>query len=356
MRPLLVEIINEMTGTKTPSQPLVIILDDYHLIENQNIHQDLEFLIDHLPQHLHLVISTRADPPLPLARLRARGQLSEFRARDLRFNLEEIDKVLNGVMGLRLSREDISAIEARTEGWIASLQMAAISMQRHDDIPAFIAAFTGTHRHILDYLTEEILSQQTEEIRSFLIKTSILRHLNGALCNAVTGHQDGTEMLARLDAANLFLVPLDDERKWYRYHHLFSSLLFSSLQQVYPGEVSELRRKAADWFRKNGFVEEAISYALEAGDFDMAAQLLETISREFVMRSEYHTLLNWLAKLPEETYLKHPYLAATNAFLFSNMGQIEVAEAWLKRIEGIPLSPVTADLCSHIHGICGYCS
>lgn len=340
MRPLLVEVINEMTETKTPSQSLVIILDDYHLIENQNIHRDLEFLLDHLPEHLHLVIATRSDPPLPLARLRARGQLSEFRARDLRFNLEEIDKVLNGTMGLGLSREDISALEARTEGWIASLQMAAISLKSQDNIPEFIAAFTGTHRHILDYLTEEILSQQTEEIRSFLIKTSILHHLNGALCSAVTGHPDGAEILARLDAANLFLVPLDEERKWYRYHHLFSSLLFSNLMQVYPGEVNELRRKAAHWFKENGFPEEAVSYALEAGDFDLAAQLLETISREFIMRSEYHTLLNWLAKLPDEKYLKNPALAAINAFLYSNMGQIEVAEAWLKRIEGIPLPPM----------------
>jgi LuxR family transcriptional regulator, maltose regulon positive regulatory protein len=337
MRPLLVDMINEMTAAKIPSEVLVIILDDYHLIDNQKIHRDMEFLLEHLPSEFHLIISTRADPPLPLARLRARGQLSEFRARDLRFNLDEIEKVLNGMMGLALSPENISALEEHTEGWIASLQMAAISMQNQADIPAFIAAFTGTHRHILDYLTEEILSQQTEEIRSFLIRTSVLHHLNGSLCSAITGCPDGAEILARLDSVNLFLVPLDNERKWYRYHHLFSSILYSNLVQLYPDDVNDLRKKAAVWFEENGLPEEAVSYALEAKDFDLAAELLEAVAREYIMRSEYRTLLNWLIKIPDEIYLKHPSLAATNAFLFSNMGQIETAETWLKRIEGITL-------------------
>jgi LuxR family transcriptional regulator, maltose regulon positive regulatory protein len=341
MRPLLVELINEMTGARARSQSAVIILDDYHLIENQNIHRDLEFLLEHLPQNLRMVISTRADPPLPLARMRARGQLSELRARDLRFSSGEIEKVLNGVMCLGLCREDIAAIEARTEGWIASIQMAAISMQSRDDIPAFIAALTGTHRHILDYLTEEILSRQNEEVRAFLIKTAILHNLNGALCSAVTGHKNGAKMLARLDTANLFLAPLDGERRWYRYHHLFAALLLSNLMQVYPEEVNELRKKAADWCRENGFPEEAIAYALEAGDFEMAAQLLENAAREFIMRSEYHTLLNWMTKLPDDAFSKHPSLATTNAFVLANMGQIEAAETWLNRIEGVPLPPRT---------------
>ena len=219
------ELINEIAGGEPSIQPYILILDDYHLIEEQSIHKDLSFVIEHLPWQLRLVISTRADPPLPLARMRARGQLSEFRAQDLRFTVKETNTLLNSTMGLGLSDEEVAAINARTEGWIASLQMAAISMQRREDIPAFIAAFTGTHRHVLDYLTEEVLNRQTADTRSFLLETSILDRMTGSLCDAVTGRQDGQEMIERLDKANLFLVSLDDERKWYRYHNLFSSML-----------------------------------------------------------------------------------------------------------------------------------
>jgi len=337
MRSLLIGLINELSQEASLTQPDVIILDDYHLIKNRDINDDMAFLIEHLPGQLHLIISTRSDPPLPMARMRARGQVSEFRAHDLRFTLEEIDTILNGVMGLGLSRSDILALDTRTEGWIASLQMAAISMRKHSDIPAFIAAFKGTHRHVLDYLTGEVLSQQTEEIRSFLIKTSILNHLNGSLCDSITGRLDGNRMLEQLEAANLFLVPLDDERKWYRYHHLFSSLLASRLQQQYPDLIMELNRKAAYWSSQNGFVEEAITYAIAARDFELSAQLIDFIGGECIARTEHHTLLNWLSNLPPATFTKHPGLAVHYATVFSHMGQIDKAEIWLEKINGMPL-------------------
>ncbi len=337
IRSFLTELINKLSEETSLAQPNVIILDDYHLIKERDIHNDMAFLIEHLPWQLHLIISTRSDPPLPMARMRARGQLSEFRARDLRFSLDEIDTVLNDVMGLGLSRSDIEVLDVRTEGWIASLQMAAISMRKHHDIPAFIEAFKGTHRHVLDYLTGEVLSQQTEDIRSFLIKTSILNHLNGPLCDAITGRQDGSNMLEQLEAANLFLVSLDDERKWYRYHHLFSSLLVSRLQQQHPDLIMELNRKAADWFSQNGFIEEAITYALAARDFDLSAQLIDLITGECIVRTEHHTIMNWLSKLPPETITKYPVLAVSYATIFSHTGQIDKAEIWLEKINGLPL-------------------
>jgi LuxR family maltose regulon positive regulatory protein len=215
--------------------------------------------------------------------------------------------------------------------------MAAISMQKHTDIPAFIESFKGTHRHVLDYLTGEVLSQQTEGIRSFLMKTSILNHLNGPLCDAVTGRNDGDEMLEQMEAANLFLVPLDDERRWYRYHHLFSSLLVSRLQQQHPELVDELNKRAAIWFSQNGLMEEAITYAIAARDFDLSAQLIEFVGAECIVRYEHHTLLNWLSKLPPDTITKHPELAVIYATIFSHMGQIDKAETWLQKINGVSL-------------------
>jgi len=337
MRSLIIGLINELSQEASLMQPYVIILDDYHLIKEKDIHNDMAFLIEHLPGQLRIIISTRSDPPLPVARMRARGQLSEFRAHDLRFTLEETDTILNGVMGLGLSRNDIETLDIRTEGWIASMQMAAISMREHNDIPAFIEAFKGTHRHVLDYLTGEVLSQQTEDIRFFLIETSILNHLNGPLCDAITGRNDGHDMLEQLEAANLFLVPLDEERKWYRYHHLFSSLLVSRLQQQYPQLVLELNRKAANWFNQNGLIEEAITYAIAARDYDLSAQLIDFIRGECIVRSEHHTMMNWLSKLPPETFTKYPVLAEIYATIFSHTGQIDKAEIWLNKINGMTL-------------------
>jgi LuxR family maltose regulon positive regulatory protein len=339
VRSLLVELINEISVSLPADQPQVIILDDYHNIDEQGIHRDLSFLLENLPRQLRLVISTRTDPPLPLARLRARGQVVEFRARELRFNLEETETLLNGVAGLGLSRENIATLETRTEGWIASLQMAAISMRQREDVPAFIAAFTGTHRHVVDYLVEEVLDRQTPGTRLFLVETSALRHLNGALCDAVTGRAGGADLLERLDRANLFLVPLDEERKWYRYHHLFSTLLAEQLRREQPGRNVELQKKAARWCRDNGLASEAISYAMEAGDFDLAARILEPAGAENLVRLEYRTLLKRLEWLPEKTVLEHPVLGVYYAFLLAKMGNIDGAEDRLDRVEGRPLTP-----------------
>jgi ATP/maltotriose-dependent transcriptional regulator MalT len=343
IRSILTKLINEISDSKPSSQIYVLVLDDYHLIEEKIIHEDIAFFLEHLPQRFHLVISTRADPPLPLARMRAHRQLSEFRAQDLRFTMEETNTLLNKSMNLGLSQEDVAALEARTEGWIASLQLAAISMKKHKDIPAFIANFEGTHRYILDYLTEEVLRQQTNDTRTFLLETSILDRLNGSLCDFVTGREDGQEILEKLNDENIFLFPLDDERKWYRYHHLFSSLLVNYLQSSSDGlkeHIVELHKRAALWFNQNGFMEDAILYALPAGDYGLAAQMIETIAGESFMRMEFRTLMDWFEKLPEETFTLHPRLCAYYAHALSRVGKIDAAEEWLKRIEGIPLPPI----------------
>jgi LuxR family maltose regulon positive regulatory protein len=233
-----------INAVATLPDKVILILDDYHLIETESIHDGLSFLLENLPPQLHLVIITREDPLLPLSRLRARGQMTELRAADLRFTPQEAAEFLNQVMGLNLSFENVSALESRTEGWIAGLQLAAISLQEKENTTELIKSFSGSHRLVLDYLIEEVLTQQSEHIRSFLLRTSILNHLTGPLCNALTGGNDGQEVLESLDRANLFIVPLDEERRWYRYHHLFVSLLRQRLHQEHHELVSELHQRA----------------------------------------------------------------------------------------------------------------
>jgi LuxR family maltose regulon positive regulatory protein len=334
VRTLQIDLLNELSRDVPPGQRYLLILDDYHLIEEKAIHKDLTFLLEHLPEQVRLIISTRSDPPLPLVRMRSRGQLREFRAKELRFSIKEIETIFNGIMGLGLSRENIAALEARTEGWIASLQMAALSMQKHGDIPAFIKAFTGTHRYLLDYLTEEVLNQQTESARSFLMETSILHQLSGPLCDALTGRRDGKEMLRKLEAANMFLVPLDDERRWYRYHRLFASLLYGNLRERHPERINEINGRAAGWLSQNGFEEEAISYALAAGDYELTARLMQRTFQEHTYRYELYTIINRLARLPVEIIEKYPRLGLYYAFIYSFTGKIDEAETWLKRVEG----------------------
>jgi LuxR family maltose regulon positive regulatory protein len=334
VRPLLSELVNELSKDDLQGRPFYLILDDYHLIEEKAIHKDLAFLLEHLPEQVRLIISTRSDPPLPLAKIRSRGMLREFRTQELRFSVKEIETIFNGVMGLGLSREHIAALEARTEGWIASLQMAALSMQKHCDIPAFIRAFTGTNRYILDYLTEEVLNQQTESDRSFLMETSILHQMSGPLCDAVTGRYDGQEMLRKLETANMFLVSLDNERQWYRYHRLFASLLFGNLRERRPERINELNIRAARWLSQNGFEEEAVSHALAAGDHELAARLMQQTFQGYTYRYELYTILKRLAKLPVEIIEKYPRLGLYYAFIYSFTGKIDEAENWLKRVEG----------------------
>ena len=333
IQPLLIDLINEISAGETLVQPYILILDDYHLIEEPAIHQDLTFLIEHLPWQLRLVISTRVDPPSP-ARMRARGQLSEFRAQDMRFTEEEIHTFFNGIMKLGLSSEEIRALDTRTEGWIAGLQMAAISMTKQKNLASFITTFTGTHRHIFDFLTEEVLNHQTAETRSFLLETSILGRLCGPLCDAVTGRHDAQATLDLLDNANLFIVPLDDEREWYRYHHLFSSMLNSRLKQLYPERVTDLQTKAASWYMQNGFIDEAISHAIASGDFELAVRFMEFASPMAIFNSEIGAMLNRFRMLPEDILCKHPCSCVFYASALARSGKMEAAENWLKKSEG----------------------
>jgi len=313
---LLTGLINEIA---TLPDPFALVLDDYHLIIAQPIHDALTFLLDHLPPQMHLVIAGRADPPLPIARLRGRGQATELRLTDLRFTLDEAAAFLNQVMGLDLSADDVAALASRTEGWIAGLQMAAASMQGREDIASFIQAFTGSDRYILDYLVEEVLQGQPDSVQTFLLQTAILDRLAGPLCDAVIGSPplvgEGSSQatLERLERANLFIVPLDNERRWYRYHHLFADLLRQRLQQTQPDKVPELHRRASEWHEQNGLMAAAIDHALSAEDFERAAHLVELAAEQTMMRSEVATFLSWVEALPDEVVHARPLLRAYQA-------------------------------------------
>src|SRR5215218_782769 len=278
---ILTTLLNEIT---TIEDDFVLVLDDYHVIDARVVDEALTFLLEHLPPRMHLLIATREDPHLPLARLRARGQLSELRAADLRFTPDEAAEFLKGVMGLNLSEEDIAALETRTEGWIAGLQLAALSMRGREDVSGFIRAFAGDNRYIVDYLVEEVLQRQPERIRSFLLQTSILDRLSGPLCDAVTGQENGRGMLEALKRGNFFVVPLDDKGHWYRYHHLFAEVLQARLiaetaeTREKPGQISALHRRASEWYEHHGRAADAMPYAihhaLAAEDFERAADLI----------------------------------------------------------------------------------
>jgi len=320
---LLTGLINEIAAAPAS---FVLVLDDYHLIEAQPIHDALTFVLEHQPPQMHLVLATRADPPLPLARLRARGQLTELRQGDLRFSTAEAAAFLNHIMGLGLSAEHVSALEARTEGWIAGLQMAALSLQGHSSDPVarsgFVQAFTGSHRFVLDYLVEEVLEQQPAATQEFLLKTSFLDRLSSPLCAAVTGEPDtpltptaAQSVLERLEAANLFVVPLDDERRWYRYHRLFADLLRKRLAQTFPELVPALHRRASEWHRQQGHLAAAIEYALAGHDFERAACLIEESVEATLMHSELATFLSWVGRLPDEVVRAHPTLCFFHAWV-----------------------------------------
>jgi LuxR family maltose regulon positive regulatory protein len=335
---ILSALINEIAAI---SDPVVLVLDDYHLIEAQPIHDALTFLIRHLPpppDGLHLVIATREDPPLPLARLRARGQLTELRAADLRFTPSEAAEFLNQMMGLDLSVEDIAALERRTEGWIAGLQLAALALQgtlvqRHKDVADFIQSFTGSHRFVLDYLVEEVLEQQSESVQTFLLQTAVLDRLIGSLCDALTGQTNGQATLEMLEHANLFIVPLDGERRWYRYHRLFADLLRRRLRQIQPEQVSTLHHRASEWNEQNGFADQAIEYALRAEDLHRAAHLLDEQADAIWQRGEHTRLRRWLDGLPIELVFSNPQLCILHAWNLLSSGQLDVAERSLRTAE-----------------------
>ncbi len=326
---LLTALLNDLTTVGD----VVLVLDDYHVIESQPIDEALTFFVDHLPPQLRLVIASREDPQLPLARLRARGQLTELRAADLRFTPAEDAEFLNRVMGLNLSAADITALETRTEGWIAGLQLAALSMQGRGDAAGFIQAFTGSHRFVLDYLMEEVLQRQPERVRSFLLQTTILERMCGPLCDAITERDDGQNMLAALERGNLFVVPLDDQRQWYRYHHLFADVLQARLIEEQSDRVSALHRRASVWYEQNDLPAEAIQHALIAKDFARAADLLERVWLDMDLRYQSATWLGWVKALPDELIRVHPVLCLGYGWALLNGGELEASEPRLRDAE-----------------------
>ncbi len=312
---ILTSLINELAEI---TDNFILVLDDYHLIESQPIHDALTFLLEHLPPQMHLVFVTREDPQLPLARLRSQDRLTELRAADLRFTPSEAAEFLNQVMGLDLSAEDIANLETRTEGWIVGLQMAALSMQGRSDTASFIQAFTGSHHFVLDYLVEEVLQRQTERVRSFLLQTSLLDRLSGSLCDAVTGQEDGRGMLKTLEGGNLFVIPLDDKREWYRYHHLFADVLQVRLMEQQPNQVATLHQHASEWYEQKDIPSLAIHHALAAEDFERAAGLAELAWPAMSGSFQSIEWIGWVKELPDEVVRARPVLCVGYARAFLN--------------------------------------
>jgi LuxR family maltose regulon positive regulatory protein len=336
---LLVALLNDLSSIQ---DPFVLVLDDYHLLDSQPVDQALAYLVEHLSPHMHLVIVTREDPRLPLARLRARGYLTEVRAADLRFTPYEAGAFLNQVMGLSLSGEDIAALETRTEGWIAGLQLAALSMQGQEDTAGFIRSFTGSHHFVLDYLLEEVLGQQSERVQAFLLRTSILDRFCAPLCDAVVRDPaaSGRETLDYLERANLFLVQLDNERRWYRYHHLFAELLRQRLKQSTVSStgdeksvIAELHRRASQWYEDNGLEIEAFQHAVSANDVERAVRLVEGKGMPLQFRGAVAPVLHWLESLPEAVLDARPSLWVMYASALSMTGQMAGVEAKLQAAE-----------------------
>jgi LuxR family maltose regulon positive regulatory protein len=323
---ILTALINDIAGF---SDEFAFVLDDYHLIDSQPIHKALTFLIEHQPANMHLVITTRVDPPLPLARLRARDKLTELRANDLRFTTEEVVAFLNQVMGLNLTAEEVTALEQRTEGWIAGLQIAALSMQNRDDISGFIRAFSGSHRHILGYLADEVLNQRPKGTLNFLLRTSILERLCGPLCDAVTGGSNGQAILENLEHVNLFITPLDNEGRWYRYHHLFAEVLRARLRQSQAEMPADLHLRASEWYEAQNLFIEAVQHALSSGAVDRAAWLIEQHRWALLGRGEANTLHRWLDELPVELLCNRPGLSLAYAWILSLLEQPEGIETRL---------------------------
>jgi LuxR family maltose regulon positive regulatory protein len=376
METLLHGLMNELAEI---SGPFVLILDDFHQISNPQINDALALFVEHQPPQMHLVISSRADPPWPLARWRASGQLVELRTDDLRFTSEEAAAFLNEVMGLDLSTADIAALAARTEGWIAGLQMAALALQgtrsmEGRDTKSFLGAFSGSHRFVLDYLVEEVLERQSGEIQEFLLQTSVLERLTAPLCDAVRfGEAESPSSSSRsavrfgeaespnssqvilegLERANLFLVPLDDERRWYRYHHLFADLLRSRLQQILPDLVPILHLRASRCQEQNGYIAEAVGHALLIPDAERVAYLIEGNALAILERGELTTLVGWLDTLPEDVVRSHPWLSVSYAWVLVYTGQLDIVESYLRDAEGALASP-GGHIAGHIAAIRAY--
>ena len=345
---LLTDLINEITTacqSEQRTRPCALVLDDFHVITDQQVHGAVVFLLDHMPSQMHLVLSSRSDPSWPLARRRARGEMAELRASDLRFTPEEAASFLNEVMGLGLSGEDVASLEQRTEGWIAGLQMAALSMQGREDASGFIRAFAGTNRFILDYLAEEVLDRQSRTIQEFLLRTSILARMTASLCDAVLGTGsatdpvDGQEALEQLERANLFVVPLDDERRWYRYHHLFGDLLHGRLRKMQPDLVPALHLRASTWYEENGLIADAVSHALAANDLERVAYFVEGNALTVMERGEMRTMIGWLDALPDDIVRARPWLCISHAWALAYLGELDAVEPLLQDAERALMTP-----------------
>ena len=327
---IVTSLINDSTAFP---DTFAIVLDDYHVIDSKPIHEALTFLIDHLPANMHLIITTRVDPLLPIARLRARDKLTELRANDLRFTTDEVAAFLTEAMRLNLSTEEIAALETRTEGWIAGLQIAALSMQGQDDVSGFVRAFSGSHRHILGYLADEVINRQSAGIQNFLLQISILGRLCGSLCDAVMDDSGGQAILEELEHANLFVIPLDNEGRWYRYHHLFAEVLRTRLQRTQPDILQNLHFRASIWYEEKGLWGETVAHALSASDFERVARLVEQTGMEAALQGQAPAVFNWLTALPETAVHANPKLCVIYAWLLLSFSDFENAEKQLEIAE-----------------------
>lgn len=327
MQVILTALINDLVAALSTS--FVLVLDDYHLISSQAVHEAVTFLLDHLPPQMHLVILTRADPNLPLSSLRARNQMTELRAADLRFTFEEATNFMNQVMGLVLSKSQVEALEGRTEGWVAGLQLAALSMQGREDVQSFISALSGSHRYILDYLAEEVLNRQPAAVREFVLRTSILDRLTAPLCNVLTSREDGQEALEDMERANLFLIPLDDERRWYRYHHLFADMLSSQLNSKHPDMVHELHHRAAIWYEQNQFAELAVEHTFMAHDYRGVEQLFRKYYYQQLLPMKSAPIFRWFEIIPKDFLQQNPWLCIAYAWLLWTQGNRDTVGIYL---------------------------
>ncbi len=340
---LLTRLVNEI---EVVSDKFITVLDDCHLIDSKPVHDALNFLFEYLPPTMHLVIAGRSDPPLPISRLRVQREVSEIRTADLRFTEAEVAAFLNDLMGFDLSPEDIAALEARTEGWVASLQLAAISMQGRSDRHEFIANFSGSHRYVIDYLVDEVMARYPEEVQSFLRKTSILERFCAPLCDAIVNEEGmaAKGMIDYLDRSNLFLIPLDDHRKWYRYHHLFADFLLQRFREEEPERIPELHRRASQWYETEGLMDEAIRHALTAHDLVNATRLVNAIAASLVVRKRSHKVLEWVDQLPPDLRQNYPMLCIWHAWGLVSRWQLdavepilEIAEANRDKEPGVPI-------------------
>jgi LuxR family maltose regulon positive regulatory protein len=360
---ILIRLVNDIAAaTGSGGRQCVLVLDDYHLITAQPVHKVLAFLVEHLPEAMHLLLVGRSDPPLPISRLRVQGEITEIRTPELRFTKEEAAVFLNDLMGLGLAPADVAALEARTEGWIASLQLAALSLRRRPDKHQFVAAFSGSHRYVIDYLMDEVLSRQPTTVHSFLLQTSILDRFCAPLCDAVCFARSETprgsegtaapeesnslQILRQLEEDNLFLVPLDEERRWYRFHHLFAGFLQQRLHQRESDQIPELHRRASQWFEDEGLVDEAIQHALKAGDLNHASRLVDQIAASLVVRREPNKLLKLVDPLPRDLCRDYPMLCMWYAWALLFAGHLEEVEPALQVAEAhqrkAPQLPMTA--------------